>query len=256
MKRTRSPNPHRSSTGGSSRWSSDEDDESGNEPAPNVGNAESDGAVSSDLKAVSEGAANNACLQSAAAAEGCIKPLGEIRVHSFKHNPLIHGCRGVDNYQRLNYISAGTYGVVYRAQDKTTGDIVALKQIKFDKTEAKTGDCISICSDARCCNLTNRLIRFPDNSIAGNKHLTRAPAPQHHSGERDGRGLLGGQGIHGHGLSGQRPQVLHGLYAAAIHVGRNKESDAADFTGSGSHAREVVHTPGPENFKYTIWERR
>lgn len=44
-------------------------------------------------------------------------------------------CRTVESYERLNFIDEGTYGLVYKARDITSGDIYALKQIKspFDK---------------------------------------------------------------------------------------------------------------------------
>ncbi|TPX36106.1 hypothetical protein SeMB42_g03236 [Synchytrium endobioticum] len=47
--------------------------------------------------------------------------------------PLIAGCRSVDAYEKLNRIEEGAYGVVYRARDKGTGEIVALKKLKLDK---------------------------------------------------------------------------------------------------------------------------
>jgi cell division cycle 2-like protein len=40
-------------------------------------------------------------------------------------------------YERLNQIEEGSYGVVFRARDKQTGDIVALKKLKLD--EEKNG---------------------------------------------------------------------------------------------------------------------
>lgn len=46
---------------------------------------------------------------------------------------MLHGCRSVDEFERLNKIDEGTYGVVYRARDKLTGDIVALKKVKMEK---------------------------------------------------------------------------------------------------------------------------
>jgi cell division cycle 2-like len=56
------------------------------------------------------------------------------------HNPLLHGCRSVyDTYERLDRVSEGTYGIVYRARDLATREIVALKQIKFDKEMTKEG---------------------------------------------------------------------------------------------------------------------
>lgn len=49
------------------------------------------------------------------------------------HNPLTQGCRKVyDVYERLARLSEGTYGVVWKARDLATQEIVALKQIKFD----------------------------------------------------------------------------------------------------------------------------
>eukprot|EP01118_Nematostelium_gracile_P002232 TRINITY_DN1246_c0_g1_i1.p1 TRINITY_DN1246_c0_g1~~TRINITY_DN1246_c0_g1_i1.p1 ORF type:complete len:488 (+),score=132.10 TRINITY_DN1246_c0_g1_i1:77-1540(+) len=49
------------------------------------------------------------------------------------HIPALSGCRSVETYQELNKIEEGTYGIVYRAQDKQTGDIVALKRLKMDR---------------------------------------------------------------------------------------------------------------------------
>ena len=37
------------------------------------------------------------------------------------------------NYERLNQIEEGSYGVVFRARDKQTGDIVALKKLKLEE---------------------------------------------------------------------------------------------------------------------------
>lgn len=48
-------------------------------------------------------------------------------------HPLLTGCRSVYKYERLNHIEEGSYGVVSRARDKETGDIVALKKLKMDQ---------------------------------------------------------------------------------------------------------------------------
>ncbi|KAJ0440454.1 putative protein-serine/threonine kinase CMGC-CDK-PITSLRE family [Helianthus annuus] len=40
-------------------------------------------------------------------------------------------CRNVHEFERLGKISEGTYGVVHRARDMKTGDIVALKKVKM-----------------------------------------------------------------------------------------------------------------------------
>lgn len=52
-------------------------------------------------------------------------------------HPPIQSSRSVYCYERLNQIEEGSYGVVFRARDKQTGDIVALKKLKLD--EEKNG---------------------------------------------------------------------------------------------------------------------
>ncbi|KAK1419974.1 hypothetical protein QVD17_29444 [Tagetes erecta] len=46
---------------------------------------------------------------------------------------MLQGCRSVDEFERLNKIDEGTYGVVYRAKDRKTREIVALKKVKMEK---------------------------------------------------------------------------------------------------------------------------
>ncbi|KAG9314505.1 Pkinase-domain-containing protein [Chiua virens] len=48
-------------------------------------------------------------------------------------HPQIQPSRSVYSYERLNQIEEGSYGVVFRARDKETGDIVALKKLKLDE---------------------------------------------------------------------------------------------------------------------------
>ncbi|KAH7915395.1 Pkinase-domain-containing protein [Hygrophoropsis aurantiaca] len=48
-------------------------------------------------------------------------------------HPTIQPARSVYCYERLNQIEEGSYGVVFRAKDKETGDIVALKKLKLDE---------------------------------------------------------------------------------------------------------------------------
>lgn len=47
-------------------------------------------------------------------------------------HPLLCGCRRVERFRKLNRIDEGTYGVVYRARDTETGEVVALKQLKLN----------------------------------------------------------------------------------------------------------------------------
>ena len=47
------------------------------------------------------------------------------------HHPLFHGCRSIEEYERLNFIDQGTYGLVFKARDKKTREIYAIKQVKL-----------------------------------------------------------------------------------------------------------------------------
>ena len=54
-----------------------------------------------------------------------------------KRPPILAGCRSVDQYEKLNKIDEGTYGVVYRARDRDTKRIVALKRLKIEKEKVR-----------------------------------------------------------------------------------------------------------------------
>ncbi|KAG0223062.1 kinase-like domain-containing protein [Mortierella sp. GBAus27b] len=60
-------------------------------------------------------------------------PEYRITIPEAPQHPVLTGCRSVENYEKLNRISEGTYGVVYRARDRLTGEIVALKKLKLDQ---------------------------------------------------------------------------------------------------------------------------
>jgi cyclin-dependent kinase 1 len=45
-----------------------------------------------------------------------------------------HGS-ALDKYEKMEKLGEGTYGVVYKAKDKTTGEIVALKKIRLEKED-------------------------------------------------------------------------------------------------------------------------
>jgi cell division cycle 2-like protein len=46
---------------------------------------------------------------------------------------LLEGCRSIENFEYLNKIDEGAYGVVYRAKDKSNDDVVAIKKLKLEK---------------------------------------------------------------------------------------------------------------------------
>lgn len=60
-------------------------------------------------------------------------PAYHIEVPDVPQHPVLMGCRSVENYEKLNRLAEGSYGVVYRARDRGTGEIVALKKLKLDQ---------------------------------------------------------------------------------------------------------------------------
>lgn len=61
------------------------------------------------------------------------RPTHSVYVPPRTRHPSILSSRSVYCYERLNQIEEGSYGVVFRARDKQTGDIVALKKLKLDE---------------------------------------------------------------------------------------------------------------------------
>lgn len=58
-------------------------------------------------------------------------------------HPVLDGCGRVDRFKKLNRIDEGTYGVVYRARDTETGEVIALKQLKLSAARSEDGFPIS-----------------------------------------------------------------------------------------------------------------
>jgi cell division cycle 2-like protein len=79
----------------------------------------------SDHVAIPSRSASNTPTQS--------RPSHSIYVPPRTQHPPILPARSVYCYERLNQIEEGSYGVVFRARDKQTGDIVALKKLKLDE---------------------------------------------------------------------------------------------------------------------------
>ena len=61
------------------------------------------------------------------------RPAHSVYVPPRTQHPPLHSSRSVYCYERLNQIEEGSYGIVFRARDKQTGDIVALKKLKLDE---------------------------------------------------------------------------------------------------------------------------
>lgn len=49
-----------------------------------------------------------------------------------KINRSIIGCRSAENYEYIGQIGKGTFGTVYKAKEKNTGEIVALKRVQYN----------------------------------------------------------------------------------------------------------------------------
>nr|QYW07098.1 G-type cyclin-dependent kinase 2 [Dimocarpus longan] len=56
----------------------------------------------------------------------------EVAVPERRSKSMLNCCRCLSEFERLNKISEGTYGIVHRARDKMTGEIVALKEVKMN----------------------------------------------------------------------------------------------------------------------------
>ena len=77
--------------------------------------------------------ASPASAQPAAAIAGAAADPEEVlRGAIAARDPLVHGCRSVDEYDPLNRIGGGTYGDVFRARCKLTGHVVALKRVTMN----------------------------------------------------------------------------------------------------------------------------
>lgn len=47
------------------------------------------------------------------------------------YDPLMDGCRSVEEYEHVSFIDQGTYGMVFKARCKESGELCALKQVKL-----------------------------------------------------------------------------------------------------------------------------
>ena len=73
---------------------------------------------------------------------------------------LFDGCRSVDDFERLDKIDEGSYGVVYRARDTVSREVVALKRVKLTRESCVEGFPITALRE------TNVLL-----ALTGNEHI-------------------------------------------------------------------------------------
>ena len=111
-----------------SRWGGDSSDEDDRTTRKKAASAKASGSSAKAAKAADATAAAAAAAVASAAATPVVAPVAVKATPA--HVPLLHGCRSVENYIRMNHIDEGTYGVVFRARDKETGDVYALKQVR------------------------------------------------------------------------------------------------------------------------------
>lgn len=50
-----------------------------------------------------------------------------------KTNPLFQGCNSIENYIYLNKIHEGSFGIVFRAKEKLSNLLYAIKNIKIER---------------------------------------------------------------------------------------------------------------------------
>ena len=53
--------------------------------------------------------------------------------HKIPQQEVLGKCRSVSDFEKLNRVGEGTYGIVYCAKDLKSGEIVALKKIRMER---------------------------------------------------------------------------------------------------------------------------
>ena len=67
------------------------------------------------------------------ARRGCMFDLRTGKPFQVPEKDQFGRCRFVTEFEKLNRIGEGTYGIVYRARDTKTGEIVALKKMRMER---------------------------------------------------------------------------------------------------------------------------
>uniref|UniRef100_A0A3B3UMB0 Cyclin dependent kinase 10 n=1 Tax=Poecilia latipinna TaxID=48699 RepID=A0A3B3UMB0_9TELE len=61
-----------------------------------------------------------------------LKSIKDKKTFTVPQNDRFGSCRSVREFEKLNRIGEGTYGIVYRARDTKSDEIVALKKVRMD----------------------------------------------------------------------------------------------------------------------------
>ncbi|XP_014229717.1 cyclin-dependent kinase 11A-like isoform X1 [Trichogramma pretiosum] len=129
------------STDSSSSSSSDEDDSDASKHSNEDSNSDYNLSPVSQIQLAKSDASNNESSSEHVDTNGTSKEPEndteksemDLMLELPAYLPAIQGCRSVEEYKCLNRIAEGTYGVVYRAEDRRTKEIVALKRLKMEK---------------------------------------------------------------------------------------------------------------------------
>ncbi|KAF7511488.1 hypothetical protein GJ744_004076 [Endocarpon pusillum] len=134
---------------GKSRWAQDEDDSAASIAQRKREKEEQRRAKEDRLRQADAQQVHPSTPVDAPGANGDVaRPSKRLRTHVDTHRPgdghatepqllpfparRFAACRDVDEYERLNEIEEGSYGLVSRAREKATGSVVALKKLKMD----------------------------------------------------------------------------------------------------------------------------
>lgn len=107
---------------------SDRDDNKHSAHSKKRGRRDSNASESQDVEMKSEPASESKPIETKETAPEKVK---EEELPDYY--PGLQGCRSVEEFKCLNRIAEGTYGIVFRAMDKRTSEIVALKRLKMEK---------------------------------------------------------------------------------------------------------------------------
>lgn len=144
------------------------------------------------------------------------------------------GCRRIeDAYERINHLGQGTYGDVFRAKDRETGEIVAVKRIKME-TDNKEGFPITALREIKILSK----LAASDETING--ELLRANIIKL-------REIVRSDGHESNNKKGSVYMVFdymdHDMAGLLDRANREKASKMAPGKGGSSGARSVAEPP-------------